>query len=63
LLLPAAASVLPGVPLRSVAVLVPIANVSIAVREVLAGTFDWPFLALARTITSATAAAAVRLTT
>ena len=62
-LLAAAASVLPAVRLRSIVVLAPVANISIAVKEVLAGTTDWPFLALAVAVTGATAAAAVRMTT
>lgn len=46
LLLPAAAAVLPGLSLRSAIVLVPIANASVATREVLAGRFDWLMLAV-----------------
>ncbi len=44
--IPALASVLPGATLRSPVVAVPIANLSVAVREVLSGTFDWPLLGL-----------------
>jgi sodium transport system permease protein len=45
-LLLSSASMLPGIGLRSAVVLLPIANTSIAVREVLVGTYDWPFLLL-----------------
>jgi len=51
----AATGALPGVALRSAVLLVPIANSSVAVREVMAGSRDWPFLALAFTITAAAA--------
>ncbi len=44
---PALAPLLPGVPLRSVAVLVPIANLALAAKEILIGSFDWPMIALA----------------
>jgi sodium transport system permease protein len=60
---PAAACVLPGVRLRSAIAVVPIANISVAIREVLAGIFDVPFLALAFLSTTAAAAVAARLTT
>ena len=43
-LVPALAAVLPGLSLRSAIVAVPIANVSVAVREVLVGKYDWPML-------------------
>lgn len=55
-LLPAVAPLLPGLPLRSAIVVVPIANVAVAVREVLIGSFDWPMLALAWLTTAAAAA-------
>ncbi len=54
-LLPAAAPFLPGLQLRSAIVLVPVANVAMAVKEALIGVFDWPMIALAWLITSATA--------
>lgn len=41
----ALAGVLPGIALRSAIVLVPVANVSVAVREIMVGKFDWPMLA------------------
>jgi sodium transport system permease protein len=62
-LVPAAACVLPGVRLRSAIALVPIANISVAVREVLGGLFDVPFLAVAFITTTAAAALATRFTT
>ncbi|MDX1567843.1 MAG: ABC transporter permease subunit/CPBP intramembrane protease [Longimicrobiales bacterium] len=46
-LLPALAAALPGVDLRSVVAAVPLAGVSVGVREVLVGEYDWAFLALA----------------
>jgi sodium transport system permease protein len=44
-MIPALAGVLPGVALRSAIVLVPVANVSVAVREIMVGRFDWPMIA------------------
>ncbi len=46
-LLPGLAAVLPGVELRSAIVMVPIANLSVAVREILVGKIDWLMLPLA----------------
>ncbi len=43
---PAMAGVLPGISLRSAIALVPIANVSVAVREIMVGKFDWPTILL-----------------
>ena len=60
--LPAGAAVLPGLELRSVVALVPLANVSVGVREVLVGDYDWPFLAIAIATTAALAAWMARLT-
>ncbi|MCG8459245.1 MAG: ABC transporter permease subunit [Holophagales bacterium] len=59
-LLPAAAAVLPALELRSAVVLVPIANVSVAVREILTGRFDVPMLLLAWLVSTAVAVAAAR---
>ena len=61
-LLPAAACVLPGVRLRSAIAIVPVANISVAVREVLSGTYDVVFLFVAFASTAAAAAFATRLT-
>lgn len=63
LLLPTAAGILPGIDLRSGIALVPIANVSTAVREVMVGEYDWPFLALVLGVTAAAAAWLARVTT
>lgn len=54
-MVPAAASFLPGLPLRSAIVLVPISNVAVAVKEIMVGTFDWPMLAVAFATTLAAA--------
>jgi sodium transport system permease protein len=55
-LFPALAGVLPGIRLRSAIVVVPLANVSVAVREVMIGRFDWPMILLV--LATMTAAAA-----
>ncbi len=55
LLAPALASMLPAVELRSAVVLVPIANLSVAVRSVLVGGFDPLFLAIAWLVSMAAA--------
>lgn len=60
-MVPALAGVLPGVALRSAIVLVPVANVSVAVREIMVGKFDWPFLAAVFTVMCFAAAWAVRV--
>ena len=62
MLVPAFAAMLPGLTLRSAIVAVPIANLSVAVREVLVGRFDPVFLALAWLVSMAAAAAAGRAT-
>jgi ABC-type Na+ efflux pump permease subunit/membrane protease YdiL (CAAX protease family) len=59
-LLPALAPMLPGISLRSVFVLVPMANLAIGVRDVLGGARDWWFLAVAWLVTAGTAAWVVR---
>jgi sodium transport system permease protein len=46
-LIPALAAVLPGISLRSAIAIIPVANVSVAAREIMVGTFDWPMLAIA----------------
>lgn len=46
-ILPCAAPALPGIDLRSVIALVPLAGVAVAVREILIGEVDLPFMALA----------------
>ena len=54
-ILPALAPMLPGASLRSVMVLVPMANLAVGVRDVLSRQYDWPMLALAWIITTGTA--------
>lgn len=54
-LLPAIVPVLPGVSLRSVVALLPVANVAVAVKDILTGSFDWPMIALAWLVTAGTA--------
>ncbi len=56
LLAPAAAGFLPGLELRSAVVLVPIANVALAVRDVLAGRAELALVVLASVITGGAAA-------
>jgi sodium transport system permease protein len=59
-LVPPLAAVLPGVSLRSAIVLVPLANVSVAVREILVGKFDWPMIILTFLLMSSAAFWTVR---
>ena len=54
-MVPALAPMLPGVTLRSAIVLVPIANLAVAVKEVLVGTPDWPMIAVAWAVTAGVA--------
>lgn len=61
-LLPGLAPLLPGIPLRSAIVLVPMANLAVATKEVLVGTFDWPLIGLSWIITLAAAGWTVRAT-
>ena len=56
----AAIPVLPGVELRSAIVLLPIANLGVAAREILTGQYDWPLLAAAWTVTAGAAAVLAR---
>lgn len=62
LLFPTAASILPGIDLRSAIVLVPIANVAVAVRELLVGETDWLFLGITLVVSSVAAWQLVRWT-
>jgi sodium transport system permease protein len=55
-LIPTLAPMLPGVKLRSVIALVPVANLAVAVKEVLVGMPDWPMIALAWLVTAGAAA-------
>ena len=56
----AAIPVLPGVELRSAIVLLPIANLGVAAREILTGHYDWPLLAAAWAVTGGAAALLAR---
>ena len=56
----AAIPVLPGVALRSAIVVVPIANLGVAAREILTGHYDWPLIAAAWAVTAAAAALLAR---
>ena len=56
----AAIPVLPGVALRSAIVLVPIANLGVAAREILTGHYDWALIAAAWAVTAAAAAVLAR---
>jgi sodium transport system permease protein len=62
-MLPGLAALLPGLPLRSAIVLVPVANISVAVKDTLVGRADWPFAAIAWIVTAAAAAWAGRVAT
>lgn len=55
-MVPALAPFLPGLALRSPIVLVPVANIAMAVKEILTGTYDWPMIVVALVVTSGTAA-------
>lgn len=57
----ALAAVLPGVSLRSAIVVVPFANISVGVRELLVGRIDWPFLITAWLVTAGSAAWLMRM--
>ncbi len=61
-LVPALAAALPGIRLRSAIALVPIANVSVAVRDLLVGQFDWVMLGVTCMVTSGAAIWTVRAT-
>ncbi|NUQ77911.1 MAG: CPBP family intramembrane metalloprotease [Polyangiaceae bacterium] len=56
----ALAPALPGLDLRSVIALVPLVNISVAVREILLGEIDIPMIALAWTTTALAAAGIAR---
>jgi sodium transport system permease protein len=59
-LFPSVAAVLPGIKLRSAIVAVPLANVSVAVREIMVGKFDWLMIAAAFAVMSLAAIWTVR---
>ncbi len=58
---PALAPLLPGISLRSVIVLVPVANLAMGAKEILVGSFDWPMLALSWLVTLAAAGWTARI--
>jgi ABC-type Na+ efflux pump permease subunit/membrane protease YdiL (CAAX protease family) len=58
---PALAGTLPSVSLRSAIVMVPVANISVGVKEMLVGRVDWPVLVVAWLVTAAAAAYTMRL--
>jgi len=60
-MVPALAPFLPGLTLRSAIVLVPVANLSVAVKEILIGAFDWPMIAVSWVVTALAAVWASRL--
>ena len=61
-LMPSLAGTLPGMDLRSIVALVPIAGIGVAVREIMVGEYDWLFLALAFASTGGAAWWTARLT-
>jgi sodium transport system permease protein len=61
-LLPALVPLLPGLSLRSAIVLVPVANLAMATKEILVGVFDWPMIAMAWLVTAVAAIWGMRLT-
>ncbi|RPJ61038.1 MAG: CPBP family intramembrane metalloprotease [Acidobacteria bacterium] len=62
-LLPAIAPLFPGLKLRSAMVLLPISNISLGVKEILVGRYDWPMLLLSWLITAAAAVYVARRVT
>ncbi len=60
-LVPGVAPLMPGVALRSAIVLVPVANIALAAKEILTGSFDWPMIALAWLVTAGAAVWSTRL--
>ena len=50
------AAVLPGISLRSAVVIVPLANVSVAVRELMVGKYDWPMIFVTLAVMAAASA-------
>ncbi len=61
-LVPSLAGMLPGMELRSVIALVPIAGIGVAVREIMVAQYDWLFLMLAFASTGGAAVWAALLT-
>ena len=57
---PAIVPFLPGISLRSIIVLLPVANIAVAVKDILTGSFDWPMIALSWLVTAGAAVWATR---
>lgn len=55
------AAFLPGVSLRSAVAFLPLANVSVAVREVWVGTYDWPMLTVTFAVMAGAAGWMIRM--
>ncbi|MCX6921958.1 MAG: type II CAAX endopeptidase family protein, partial [Verrucomicrobia bacterium] len=51
-LVPALVPFLPGISLRSIIVLLPVANIAVAAKDILTGSFDWPMIALSWLVTA-----------
>ena len=51
-LVPAIVPFLPGISLRSIVVLLPVANIAVAVKDILTGAFDWPMITLSWLVTA-----------
>ncbi len=62
-LVPALAPFLPGLPLRSAILLIPVSNVAVAVKELLVGSRDWGAMGVAWLVTAAAALLASRAAT
>jgi len=45
-IMPAVASLLPGVELNSRLALIPVVNISLVTKEILSGTYHWSYIAL-----------------
>lgn len=60
-MLPALTPFLPGASLHSIIALIPIANIALAVKEILSGKFDWPMIAISWAITAGVAVWLTRL--
>ncbi|RMG49012.1 MAG: CPBP family intramembrane metalloprotease [Acidobacteria bacterium] len=58
---PPLVAVLPEIRLRSAIVIVPLANVGVAVKEIMTGRVDWPMLAVTAAVMGASAFVAARL--
>ncbi len=59
-MIPSLAAVLPGISLRSAIAAVPIANVSVAVREIMVGKFDWPMIGVTLAVMTLAAGLTIR---